>query len=103
MKTGYQLVIGSNEEETVVDEDDKDSKDEKKEVVNRFKGICKDPNEDEKYWCDIICAHEAAKVCDCLGCPGTGDDNFLRGGGSKGEDNDNPPICVGLPPPVPVP
>ena len=48
--------------------------------MNRFKGICKDPNEDEKYWCDIICAHEAAKVCNCLGCPGTSEDNFLRGG-----------------------
>lgn len=47
--------------------------------MNRFKGICKDPNEDEKYWCDIICAHEAAKVCNCLGCPGTSEDNFLRG------------------------
>ena len=63
--------------------------------MNRFKGICKDPNEDEKYWCDIICAHEAATVCNCLGCPGTSEDNFLRGGKDP-EDNEGPTIC---PPP----
>ena len=83
------------------DSDDEDSKDEKKEVVNRFKGICKDPNEDEKYWCDIICAHEAATVCDCLGCPGTSEDNFLRG--SKGEEDGQIAGPCMPAPPLPAP